>query len=117
MKVPAIAVAAALLCGAAAAQDSATLCRSFCDSDAHECRAPTRSAGWVAADTLFHLRGGGATVTPDKHEQAADDADRDSRARSKQCGDARQACRQKCAEPAPAPAAALPAAPAASAPN
>ena len=116
-----LAALAALLCGAASAQDAGALCRSFCDTEAHECRAPTRSAGWIAADTLLHLRGGGPVVAPDKYEQAADDADRDRRAHAKQCGDARQVCRQNCvapaAEPVAASAAALPSAPAASATN
>jgi len=111
-----LAVAVALLCGAASAQDAAALCRSFCDADARECREPARSAGWVAADALIHLHGS-ASVAPDKHEQAADDADRDRRAHSQQCGDARLACRQKCSARAAAPAAASAPDSTASAPN
>ena len=119
MKAAAFAVVAALVGGAASAQDSATLCRSFCDADAHECRVGAHPDAWAAADTLLHLHGS-ATVSPDKHEQAANDADKDRQARSQQCGDARQVCRQKCVAPAAAPAAASaanPAAPAASATN
>ena len=89
-----LAVAAALLCGAASAQDAA-VCRSFCDADARECREPARSAGWVAADALLHLNGS-ASVAPDKHGQAADDAERERLAHSQQCSEARQACRRKC---------------------
>jgi hypothetical protein len=85
-----LAVAVALLCGAAAAQDAGAMCRSFCDADARQCREPVRSAGWVAADALIHLHGS-ASVAPDKHEQAADDVDRDRRAHSQQCADARHA--------------------------
>ena len=105
MKALALAAATALACGAASAQDAATLCRSFCDSEAHACRAPTRSAGWVAADTLLHLHGS-PSVLPDEHEQAAADNERERRDRSRHCGDARQVCRQKCAAPTAAPAAA-----------
>ena len=97
--------AAVLLCGTASAQDAGAVCRSFCDADARQCREPARSAGWVAADALIHLHGS-ASVAPDKHEQAADDADRDRRAHSQQCGDARQACRQKCGAPSAAAASA-----------
>jgi hypothetical protein len=108
--------AAVLLCGTASAQDAGAVCRSFCDADARECREPARSAGWVAADALIHLHGS-ASVAPDKHEQAADDADRDRRAHSQQCGDARLACRQKCSARAAAPAAASAPDSTASAPN
>ena len=116
-----LAALAALLCGAASAQDAGALCRSFCDADAHECRAGTAHPdAWSAADTLLHLRGS-PTASPDKHDQARSDADKDRSTRSQQCGDARQVCRQKCTAPAAAPAAAsavaLPAAAPASATN
>jgi len=98
-----LAVTAALLCGAASAQDAGTMCRSFCDADARQCREPVRSAGWVAADALIHLQGSWSPA-PDKREQAAGEADQDRRAHAQQCGDARQACRQKCSTPAAASA-------------
>jgi hypothetical protein len=118
MKALVRAILPVLLCGAASAQDSATLCRSFCDADARECRVGAHPDAWAAVDALIHLRGS-ATALPGEHEQAANDADKDRQARSQRCGDARQACRQKCAASAAAPAAASgpawPAVPAASA--
>ena len=105
---------AALACGAASAQqDAGSVCRSFCDTDAKQCRDGTaHPQAWSAASRLLFLHGAPA-ASPDKHEQARSDADRDRSAQLQQCGDARQACRQKCSVPAAAPIAAsgAPAAP------
>jgi hypothetical protein len=98
---------AAFACGAASAQqDAGAVCRSFCDTDAKQCRDGTaHPEAWAAASTLLFLHGAPA-ASPDKHEQARSDADRDRSAQSQQCGDARQVCRQKCSAPAAAPMAA-----------
>ena len=96
---------AALLCGAASAQDAGALCRSFCDADAKQCRDGTHPDAWAAADALLHLRGS-PSASPDKHEQALSDADGERTAHLQQCGKTRQTCRQECAAPAVAPVAA-----------
>ena len=102
MKALAVALAA-LLCGSAAAQDPAAVCRGFCDDDAKQCREGPHPDAWAAASALLFLRGGPPAASPDKREQAHGDADRDRSAHSQQCGDARQVCRQKCVAPAATP--------------
>jgi hypothetical protein len=93
-----------LLAGAASAQDSGAMCRSFCDADAKQCREGDHPVAWGVADTLLHLHGS-PSVSPDKHEQAADDNHKEHLAQEHQCGDARQACRRKCTAPVAASAA------------
>ena len=97
--------AGVLLAGAACAQDSGSICRSFCDADAKQCREGDHPAAWGVADALLHLHGS-PSVSPDKHEQAAADNHKELMAQDRQCGDARQACRRQCAAPAAAPVAA-----------
>ena len=98
-----LAVAVALLCGGASAQDSRAVCLGFCDADAKTCREGTHPDAWAAASTLLFLHGSWSPA-PDKREQAAGEADKDRRAHSQECGDSRQVCRQKCGTPVAAPA-------------
>ncbi|HEY9026040.1 MAG TPA: hypothetical protein VIP05_17210 [Burkholderiaceae bacterium] len=92
------ALAAALLCGGACAQDSRAVCLSFCDADAKTCREPPKSPAWTAAEAVLSLHGG-VQAAP------ASDREKERQVRSQRCGDARQACRRKCAPPDAAPAA------------
>ncbi len=94
-----------LLAGAASAQDSTSMCRSFCDVDAKVCREGEHPVAWGVADALLHLHGT-PSVSSDKHDQAADDNDKVRRSQDRGCGDARQACRRECVAPAEAPVAA-----------
>lgn len=95
------------LAGAAQAQprlgtapDDGALCRSFCDADANRCRKDAASDAAVEADPLVEVRGAQRADRDDgsaqKYEQAVKAAGKDRDTRSRQCGDTRMACRQKC---------------------
>jgi hypothetical protein len=111
--------AAALWCGAAVAQggsapDAGAVCRGFCDVDAQQCRKDAD----LQVDREHHLllpvgpTGGGPSGSYDfsaeKRELAGRREDDERSKGSRACGDARQACRQKCM---PSPAASAPSGP------
>jgi hypothetical protein len=109
-----ILAAAALACGPAAAQggtapDTGAMCRSFCDADATMCRKESATGASREVDPLLDFRGPRADkddFTVEKHQGAVRSADRDRLSGSQKCGDARLACRQRCAAPAVASASA-----------
>lgn len=105
----ALILAAALLAGAASAQDVGAVCRSFCDVDAKQCRKDSDQAITSERHPFFPL------VTPgvpgaygswdfgNEKAALADKRESDERYKGSQaCSEARQACRQKCAAPAAA---------------
>jgi len=104
---------AALACAQARAQggvasDGGAMCRSFCDADAKACRQDAAEGASNEVDPLLDFRGPRADkddFTVEKRQQAQRSADRDRLSGSQKCGDARLACRQRCAAPvAAAPA-------------
>ena len=103
MKAP-LALITLLLCGAAAAQDSGTLCRSFCDADANTCRKSAEHDAWVQrAEPPADLAPPDPWNAAARSERIDRAVDKDKTAHSLQCSDTRQACRQKCvASAAPA---------------
>ncbi len=93
-------------CGAASAQDSGAVCRSFCDVDAKKCRKDSdRDVSNEHHPWLPLGRPGGPAPTGSwdfGNEKAAlaDKRESDERFKGAQaCSEARQACRQKCAAP------------------
>ena len=111
--------AGALCCGAAAAQggtasDAGAVCRSFCDVDAKQCRKEADQQVDREHHALLPIvpagNGGGYGGSYDfsaEKRELADKREDDERSKgSRACRDARQACRQKCAAPAPAASAA-----------
>ena len=111
---------AALACGAAAAQggapaDGGAVCRSFCDADAQTCRKDADRRVDEEHRVLLPLLSGGVggayggsyDFSAEKRELADKRESEERFQASRTCGQARQACRQKCT-PAPAPAASAP---------
>ena len=106
--------AAGLACDLASAQggparDDGAMCRSFCDADAKACRKDAAADASNEVDPLLDFRGPRADkddFTMEKRDQALRAADRDRFSGSQKCGDARLACRQRCAGPAAASASA-----------
>ena len=106
-----VATALAMLAGAVSAQDVGAMCRSFCDADASHCRKDAQEAAAAATTPAFGIftaqsPSASYDFTPERHEQVLLGAERDRRARSRQCGETRLACRQKCVAPSPASASA-----------
>ena len=106
--------AAALLGGAAfaqgpAARDDGAVCRSFCDVDAKQCRKTSDQEvdkehhPWLPLVTPGVPGAYGSWDFGNEKAVLADKRETDERFKGSQaCGDARQACRQKCAAPAAA---------------
>ena len=106
-----VALAAALLAGAAGAQggsapDDGAVCRSFCDADAGKCRKDAAFDASVEADPLvdFRPRADKDDFSSEKYDQAQRAADKGRLKRSQKCSETRMACRQRCAAPAAASA-------------
>ena len=119
MRLVVLAVAVALLAGRAFAQDSgATMCRSFCDADAKQCRTDAKD---LADDEVSPLDPNDFNVhahpqpprddfSDEKKRAVENAAGRDRFAASQKCSTAHMACLQRCAAPVttPAPAASAP---------
>lgn len=102
-------VSAALLCGAASAQDSGAVCRSFCDVDAKQCRQDSDAEvskehnPWLPLVSTGGQHATGSWDFGNEKAALADKRESDERFKGAQaCSEARQACRQKCAAPAAA---------------
>jgi len=112
----ALAAASLLLaCGAAAAQDAGAVCRSFCDVDARQCRkdadqdVTNEHRAWLPIGNGGNPAATGSWDFGDEKVRLAQRREADERFKGSQaCGQARQACRQKCAPPAPAASAVAP---------
>ena len=96
-------------CGAASAQDDGAVCRSFCDVDAKQCRKTSDQEvdkehhPWLPLVTPGVPGAYGSWDFGNEKAVLADKRETDERFKGSQaCGDARQACRQKCAAPAAA---------------
>ena len=105
------AITLVLLSGAAAAQDDGAACRSFCDVDAKQCRQDAQREISHATESPLNIFPSNTPsysydFTPERREQALLGVEKERRARSQKCGDARQDCRRHCAGPVVAPVAA-----------
>ncbi len=96
-----LALIALLIGGAAAAQDSGALCRSFCDADANKCRKSVEHDAWVQqVEPPIDLAPPDPWNAAERNDRVARAIDKDKTAHSLLCSDTRQACRQKCVAPA-----------------
>ena len=111
----ALAIAAALLCGAASSQDGGSVCRSFCDVDAKKCRkdadqeVSNEHHPWLPLATPGGPVSTGSWDFGNEKAALADKRESDERFKGSQaCSEARQTCRQKCAPPSSAASAVAP---------